>query len=258
MSDVSEKVKKDLENLGLTGYEIKAYLCLIEHGPMVASEISKESGIPYSKIYEVLKGLEDKGWIEIEETRPTRYYARSPDVAIEVMREKIVNERREREKEVLAELLPIYEKRGAKEKPEIWIVRGEGSIIEKVNELLKACEKELMVAVPSSFTNSIMMFAPILQELRDKGVKIMMMVGKDISKDLLISLARFGEVRLRNQMFGGGLIADAKHVVLLLSGDQGSYLAIWAEHVGLAKFARDYFEYLWNDSKKIKLWEIKD
>jgi hypothetical protein len=28
-------------------------------------------------------------------------------------------------------------------------------------------------------------------------------------------------------------------------------LAIWSDHAGLAKFAKNYFEYLWRDSKKV-------
>jgi predicted transcriptional regulator len=41
-----------MESLGLTGYEIKVYISLLEIGSMTASDISKKSGVPYSKIYE--------------------------------------------------------------------------------------------------------------------------------------------------------------------------------------------------------------
>ena len=50
---ISDKSRKAMENLGLTGYEIKVYLSILEGGPAIASEISKLSGVPYSKIYEV-------------------------------------------------------------------------------------------------------------------------------------------------------------------------------------------------------------
>jgi hypothetical protein len=57
---------------------------------------------------------------------------------------------------------------------------------------------------------------------------------------------------MRNQMFGGGVIADVKQVVLLLGAEEDSgYLAIWADHLGLAKFARSYFDYLWGDSNSM-------
>jgi len=30
--------------------------------------------------------------------------------------------------------------------------------------------------------------------------------------------------------------------------EEAAALAIWADHPGLARFARNYFEYLWRDS----------
>ena len=60
---ISDKTKKSLEKIGLTSYEIRAYTTLIKDGESNASEISQNSGVPYSKIYEILGTLEEKGWI---------------------------------------------------------------------------------------------------------------------------------------------------------------------------------------------------
>jgi hypothetical protein len=50
-------------------------------------------------------------------------------------------------------------------------------------------------------------------------------------------------------MFGGGIIADGKEVILLLGQEEEAVnLAIWSDHVGLAGFAKNYFEFLWEDS----------
>ncbi len=80
-----------MESLGLTGYEIKAYLSLAETGSSTASDISKKSGVPYSKIYEVLNSLEDKGWSESNSSRPQKFFPRSPRTALEAMRMRIEN-----------------------------------------------------------------------------------------------------------------------------------------------------------------------
>ncbi len=61
---LSEKTKKAMEEVGLGSYEIKVYISLLENGSMPASELSKKSSVPYSKIYEVLNSLEERGWIE--------------------------------------------------------------------------------------------------------------------------------------------------------------------------------------------------
>lgn len=251
---VSEKTRRALEGLGLTGYEIKTYVSLIEYGTMTAAEVSRQSRVPYSKIYEVLSGLEEKGWIEADRSRPSRFYPKPPSTAIETMKMKSERERAENEAEVLRELMPVYERRGARERPEIWIVRGEFNILAKVKEMLQGCERELMVALPSAMNSIGVLAAPTLATLREKGVRLMLMVSEDVPREALRSAARHAEVRLRWQMFGGGAIADGRQVILLLGAEGGgsSHLAIWADHPGLAKFAKNYFEYLWNDSKGIR------
>ena len=121
---ISDKSRKAMESLGLTSYETKVYLCLLEIGSMRASDISKKSGVPYSKIYEVLNSLEDKGWLETDSSRPQKFFPKSPLTALEAMRMRIENGIRDSESLIISELMPIYEKSGIREKPEIWVVRG--------------------------------------------------------------------------------------------------------------------------------------
>ena len=71
---ISDNTKKSLEKIGLTSYEIKTYTALLKGGELNASELSQNSGVPYSKIYEVLGTLEEKGWIGSDDSRPTKYY----------------------------------------------------------------------------------------------------------------------------------------------------------------------------------------
>ena len=70
---VSDQTQKSLEKVGLTGYEIKTFTSLLKTGELTASDLSKQSGVPYSKIYEVLGMLEEKGWIGSDKSRPTKY-----------------------------------------------------------------------------------------------------------------------------------------------------------------------------------------
>ena len=51
--------------------------------------------------------------------------------------------------------------------------------------------------------------------------------------------------------FGGGVIVDGKEAILFL-GEEKPTLVIWANHVGLVQFAKDYFQHLWNSSKTLK------
>ena len=88
---VSEEAKKVLHEIGLTEYETRAYLTLLEHGVMTASGVSEFGGVPYSKVYETLNSLERKGWIEVEHGRPSRYFPKAPSEALEAARLRLTD-----------------------------------------------------------------------------------------------------------------------------------------------------------------------
>ena len=250
---ISEKSRKAMEHLGLTGYEIRVYLSLLDAGAMTASDISKKSGVPYSKIYEVLNTLEEKGWLESDSSRPQQFFPKSPSTALEVAKMKIETSFRESQSIIVNELMPIYTKSGIKERPEIWVARGVFNIAAKVNEIIQNSQQELLVALPQVAENIAKPLQPILRSIHDRGVKIRILASAKMNPETVKALSRTAEVRTREGLFGGGVIADAKHVVILLgetTGENGSLdaIAIWADHSGLAGFAKGYFQYLWEDA----------
>jgi sugar-specific transcriptional regulator TrmB len=242
-----------MEGLGLTGYEIKVYLCLLETGSMTASDISKKSGVPYSKIYEVLNSLEEKGWLESDSSRPQKFFPKSPLTALEAMRMRIESSIRDSKNTIMSELMPIYEKSGVRERPEIWVVMGVYNIAAKIGEIIQACQHELLIALPQIAEGIARPIQPTLRSLQEKGVKINVLASEEANPDTIRAISRVANVRLKNNMFGGGVIGDSKHVMILISegrSESGNFepTAIWAEHIGLARFAKDYFHYLWADA----------
>lgn len=240
-----------MKDFGLTDYEVKTYVALVEAGPMPASKLSTQAGVPYSKIYEIIGNLERKGWVETEQGRPSKYYAKSPSMALESSRIRIENNLRLSLDDALGELQPLYEKKGIKEKPDIWIVRGQNNILDKIKETLDRTKKELLVAVPVVPEAIVSMASPLLSIMRDKGVKVSILVTSSAGRNSLKSLRSVAEVRVREQMFGGGIISDSDQIILLLGEEpeRGLSLAISSDHIGLVKFGKSYFEYLWENSK---------
>lgn len=74
---------KDMEAFGLTTYESKAYLKLLENGKEYVRPLAQKSGVPMGRIYDILHSLEFKGLITSDKARPVSYIAREPKVAIE-------------------------------------------------------------------------------------------------------------------------------------------------------------------------------
>lgn len=250
----SEKTRRALREVGLTDYEIRAYLTLLSDGPMSASQISRSADLPYSKIYDVLSRLERKGWIEVEGGRPRKYYPKPPSEALEAARLRVESAFRDSEIQVLGELQPIYERTGSRERPDIWIVRGEFNILAKIRETLNKSQGELMLAVPTLPELLVETLATDLMHLRGLGVDVKLMITSRVDEASLRKLGKLADVRVRDQMFGGGLISDRNEVMLLLGEEkEAEQMAIWSDHIGLAKLAREYFEYLWRDAAPISL-----
>jgi len=246
---ISDKTRRSLQEFGLTDYEIRSYTSLLEIGPATASELSESSSVPYSKIYEVLGSLEKKGWIEMEHGRPSRYYPKPPSVAMEITKSQLENSLRTNEALILGELQPLYEKKGVRERPDIWIVRGNFNVLAKIRETVEHVQKEILASVPLIPDSVAEMLIPLVRTVAERGVKIQIMTMQGQASETMSKLTKFCEVRAREQMFGGGIIADGKEVILLLGQEEGAIsLAIWSDHIGLAGYAKNYFEFLWEDS----------
>ncbi|MCZ7670869.1 MAG: helix-turn-helix domain-containing protein [Chloroflexi bacterium] len=50
-----------LNKIGFTEYEAKVYLALLREHPATGYQLSKESGVPRSMVYEALKRLHNRG-----------------------------------------------------------------------------------------------------------------------------------------------------------------------------------------------------
>jgi len=156
------------------------------------------------------------------------------------------------ESQILSELQPIYEKKEVHERPDIWIVRGQYNVVSKIQEMLERSRKEILIAVPEIPIQVTKILFVTLNRVKERGVKISMMTTRDANTDTLKDFLGIGEIRVRDQMFGGGIVSDLKEVMLVLAGqmEEPAALAIWADHPGLARFAKNYFEYLWESSMK--------
>ena len=254
---ISDKTRKSLDKIGLTSYEIRTFTALLKTGEITASELSQKSGVPYSKIYEVLGTLEEKGWAGSDDSRPTKYFAKSPATALDTTKQKKEQDFKENQNIILNELIPLYEKSGTSERPDIWVLSGTVNIASKVLEMVELCKNEVLIAIPKASEDLVKQALPKLRLLHDKGVNVTILTSDNLDKESLKAITRVAKVKVKKGLFGGGIISDKRYVVILLGPEvsdstSADMVAIWADHAGLAGFAREYFEYLLKDSKEVK------
>jgi sugar-specific transcriptional regulator TrmB len=83
MSSVVEK----LQRVGLTEYESKTYLALLNTHLSTATHASEKSGVPRTKIYTVLESLKDKGWVRAYSGVALLFKAEDPMSVFEKIKE---------------------------------------------------------------------------------------------------------------------------------------------------------------------------
>ena len=151
-----------LKKLGLTTYEANAYITLASLISATATDISKSSQIPRSKIYDVLKNLSNKGFIEIENGRPLRYNIKPPITTINKQKEELNTEL----DRLASKLNFIYENEIKQVPAPVWKISGMKNIIQKELEIIKRSKSTISMRIGFVFDNELEL---IIKELKQKA-----------------------------------------------------------------------------------------
>lgn len=73
----------ELTTLGLSSYEARVYVALVENGVMTADDVATEADVPIGRIYDVLNSLADRSLVRADDGRPRTYAHVEPSMAID-------------------------------------------------------------------------------------------------------------------------------------------------------------------------------
>jgi len=145
-----EKIVEKLRKLGLSEYEARVYVPLVGSGEASAREIHEVSKVPRTRVYDILKKLIEKGFVEIQHGNPTFFKPIHPGKVIGNLLLNISSIARDCIYE-LKNMEPVKRK----EIPLIWVVRGEWTIKTKIRELVGEAENLSIVCPRTKFLHKI-------------------------------------------------------------------------------------------------------
>jgi sugar-specific transcriptional regulator TrmB len=155
-----DQVSSQLEALGLTRNEAKVYVALLRTPRATAAELGDLSGVPRSKVYGVLRGLEAKGFVLPISGQVARFQAAAPELALGgwlVQREhqrEFASDADHRLVTALSEVLPSPEPSTGAEPARAYVdaVSGHARIADVSEQLLSSAQTRiLMVQQPPYF-----------------------------------------------------------------------------------------------------------
>jgi sugar-specific transcriptional regulator TrmB len=256
---VSEATLKALKELGFTEYEIHAYVTLVDGGQMAASEISSKSGVPFSRIYDVLSRLEEKGFLQVQRGRPTRYVARAPTEVVRLIKLGWEKKLEDSSKAVLEELQPRFERETPATTRDVWLLHGRASILAKALEMVDGAKEEILLSLPSlnmdtatddEYTEDLTAIVDSVLS-KHKNAKAYVLTSS-VPKALIDMIPPGIEIRCR-PAFGAGLVVDRRETLIMLPSDdsKGGLLGVFSSAQVFANMASSYFDSLWKESSPV-------
>ncbi|MCL9816237.1 HTH-type sugar sensing transcriptional regulator TrmB [Natronocalculus amylovorans] len=165
---MADELRQTLERVGerfnLGEYEIDAYLAVLEHGELTASEIADSTDIPQPRVYDTVRSLSDRGLVELRESRPMKIVAVDPEDSFGDIQSSFV--------EMVDELGARYTA-PARDTEAVSLVKSRSTILRYIEEIIDNAEYELALSLTPDLLRR---FAPQMETKIEQGVSIELLV----------------------------------------------------------------------------------
>lgn len=238
---MNERIKEILEDLGFETREINIYLTLIKNQSLTALQLSKETRIDRTTIYDILERLIDKGIVSFTIKNKTKHFSTlKPEELLIHFKEKYSSL-----ENILPELNKLLNKKEEKVKSELFQGREGLKIVLK--SLINSGENYKVIGITNEYENILGYFneqgAIRLDQWKVKEKAIVSRNAK--FKKLKCGIYRYLDKKLIPPVTT--LIYGNKVVFFIWTEP---YFAISIENNTLVKAQEEYFDLLWSIAKK--------
>jgi HTH-type transcriptional regulator, sugar sensing transcriptional regulator len=163
-----------LQKFGFSQYESQVFEVLASsEEPMDATNIVKYSGVPKSKIYEVLSRMIEKGMVLDSVSEKKKLYTALP---LSIVIEKLTTEFQEN----VQQLKTSTNKRKFYDE-HVWSLKVDSSIRAQTKQILQAAQKSIKV---SAWQDDVWDYLPILEEKVKQGIDVEVLVVGELESSL--------------------------------------------------------------------------
>jgi len=167
----SDDLERELAAIGelfdFGEYETEAYITILEHGSLTASEIADKTDIPQPRVYDTVRSLASSGLVELHESRPMRAIAINPEEAFDEVRSTLSD---------LVDGLSERYSAPARGEEVVSLVKSRQTILRYVEDVISSAEYELVLALTPDL---LARYEDLLAERRDAGVTIELLVAPE-------------------------------------------------------------------------------
>ncbi len=246
-----------LQKLGLTYYGAKAYAALMKTGATIPSILSEESGIPRTKIYEVLRKLEEDGWVVVEKGRPSRITPKYPKEIIKE-RKAIFNSDIDR---ISHEMTMTYDRLVENENPKVTIINCIDTIIHLTEEMMTSARKKIMIMGTLYSQEEIEPMKKSINKAQERGISVRIITMpylklKDSEINIITELSKVtNDIKLGHPVYIKTLMVDDREVLITIAKvqnnipDMENVSAIRISNPSFAAYTSSVFDMDWKNLK---------
>ena len=163
-----------LKELSFSEYEAKVYLALLENSPLNGYAVSTKSGVPRSKVYEVLSSLAARGDVIVSHDEKPLYAPISPKELLAV--------RKKRSEEVFRATEQALERytHFSENRESIWNISGRDAIFRRIRETMKRAKYRIMLELWEEDAREL---KDALQQEAKRGIEIIIMAYGNVDFD---------------------------------------------------------------------------
>jgi hypothetical protein len=143
MTTIDKEVLEHLQALGFSEYEGRAYVTLLQRGPLTGYQLAKESGIPRPNIYPVLGRLQQRGAVEAIEVKDGLRYSALPSDEMLSQLSRNVEAHLNRARLGLSEIISKEPHAGEY----LWNIQGYESVMTRSKAVMEGAQQQLSVGV---------------------------------------------------------------------------------------------------------------
>jgi sugar-specific transcriptional regulator TrmB len=223
---MEDNIFEILKNLNFTEYEAKAYIALLEESPLTGYAVAKNSGVPRSKIYEVLDSLAVRGDILVSHGNTQQY--------VPIPAKELIKNRRMKAEEnfKLAEKSLEQFNQSANNRENIWNITGHNEILNKVKECILSAERRILIEI---WEEEFKELEPELRKAAGKGVLVTIIAYGKVESDFANVYLHDMSSEITDEYGGRWIVVsadDSEVVAGIVSLDKDSRAA-WTMHQGL-------------------------
>jgi len=242
------QIQESLKQLGLSERESKVYQELLKIGPTTITNLVRNTGIPSSKIYDILEKLLQKGLAtQIIVKGKREFHPASPDKLFSLIKEKenIINE-------ILPSLQTLYEKTNEETIAEVY--KGKEGAKAIFEDVLK--EGKSWLSIGASAKSEVVLpyyMDNFYKQMHSKKLNLKsLFTDNEDTQRLKIKLEKYKNVQIKSlpkeikNLMSIFIYGDKIAIIPITSDIEINPLIILIKSKESADSYRDYFNWLWN------------